>query len=200
MAIGGAVAAYAIVGRVWQLSWGATDEELEEALPGDALLARADLSATRAITIAAPPDAVWPWIAQLGQGRGGFYTYDALENLAGSDIHSAERVVTDWQDIAVGDAVNLAAEMPLTVASVDRGRSLVLHGGTPMGPFPSPYDFTWSFVLAERSDATTRLLVRERYAYLRPWAGLVVEPVEVVSFLMSQRMLRGIRDRAERPI
>jgi hypothetical protein len=68
----------------------------------------------------------------------------------------------------------------------------------PIGAAPPPYDFTWTFALREQSDGTTRLLVRERYAYSRRWAPLVVEPGAAVSFLMTQRMLRGIRDRAER--
>jgi hypothetical protein len=67
-----------------------------------------------------------------------------------------------------------------------------------MGNTPPPYDFTWAFVLQDRPDGTTRLLVRERYAYTRSWAPLLVEPVETVSFVMSEKMLRGIKDRAER--
>jgi len=83
------------------------------------------------------------------------------------------------------------------VAVVDQGRALVLRGGVPMGAVAPPYDFTWAFVLREQPDGTTRLLVRERYAYAQRWAPFVVEPVAVVAFVMSQRMLRGIRDRAE---
>ena len=96
-----------------------------------------------------------------------------------------------------GDQVNLAPKVALTVALVERGRSLVLRGGAPAGHGPPPYDFTWAFVLREDLLGTTRLVVRERYAYRRPWARFLVEPVEVVSFVMSQKMLRGIRDRAE---
>jgi hypothetical protein len=143
-------------------------------------------------------DQVWPWIAQLGQGRGGFYSYDVLENLVGCDIHSADQIVPEWQDIKVGDQVNLHPEIGLGVAVVELGRALVLRGGVPMGAAPPPYDFTWAFVLQEQPEATTRLLVRERYAYTQRWAPLLVEPVAVVAFVMSQRMLRGIRDRAER--
>ena len=89
--IGTAVAAYILLVRRWQLRWGATEEERDAALPGDDLIANPDLLATRAITMSAPADQIWPWIAQLGQGRGGFYSYDALENLVGCDIHSADR-------------------------------------------------------------------------------------------------------------
>jgi len=85
----------------------------------------------------------------------------------------------------------------LDVAALEPGRSLVLRGGVPMGNASPLYDFTWAWVLCDEPDGTSRLLVRERYAYTRPWARFIVEPVEAVSFVMSQKMLRGIRDRAE---
>jgi hypothetical protein len=103
----------------------------------------------------------------------------------------------EWQDIVAGDQVRLAPQATLAVAYLERGRSLVLRGGIPLGNAAPPYDFTWAFVLEDAPKATTRLLVRERYACTRPWARLLVEPVEAVSFVMSQKMLRGIRDRAE---
>jgi hypothetical protein len=197
-AIAGTVAAYILVARTQQLRWGATDEECEGPLPGGDLIENADISATRAITIRASADQVWPWIAQLGQGRGGFYSYDFLENLVGCDIHSAERINPEWQDVDVGDEVRFAPEIGLVVASLEQGRSLVLRGGVPIGSTAPPYDFTWSFVLRDGPDKTTRLLVRERYAYTRPWARLIVEPTEVLSFVMSRKMLSGIKERAER--
>jgi hypothetical protein len=83
------------------------------------------------------------------------------------------------------------------VTVVEPGRALMLRGGVPMGAVPPPYDFTWAFVLREQPDGTTRLLVRERYAYTQRWAPFLVVPVAVIAFVMSQRMLRGIRDRAE---
>jgi hypothetical protein len=197
-AIGGAVAAYIFLARPRHLRWGATNQESDEPLPGDNLFANADLTATRAITVRASADQVWPWVAQLGQGRGGFYSYDFLENLVGCDIHSADRIVAEWQDVGVGDEVRLAPQVGLVVAMLERGRSLVLRGGIPMGNTAPPYDFTWAFVLRDEPDGTTRLLVRERYAYTRSWARLIVEPAEAISFVMSQKMLRGIKDRAER--
>jgi hypothetical protein len=167
-------------------------------LPGDELMPRVELTATRAVTIQATADAVWPWIAQLGQGRGGFYSYDCLDNLVGCDIHSANRVLPEWQAIGAGDEVRLAPGVGLVVASAERDRSLVLRGGIPLGNTAAPYDFTWTFALRAQPDGTTRLLVRERYAYTRPWARLLIESTEAASFVMSQKMLRGIRDRAER--
>jgi hypothetical protein len=197
LAIGLAAAAYIRLARPRQLRWGATDQESDRPLPGDDLIANPDLTATRAITVHAAADQVWPWIAQLGQGRGGFYSYDALENLVGCDIHSADQIVPQWQEINVGDQVKLHPEVGLGVALVEPGRALVLRGGVPIGTAPPPYDFTWTFVLREQPEGTTRLLVRERYAYTQRWASWLVEPVAVVAFVMTQRMLRGIRDRAE---
>jgi hypothetical protein len=178
--------------------WGATGAEVRGALPGDELVAHANVTTTRAITVHAPAAAVWPWIAQLGQGRGGFYSYDAVENLLGLDIHSADRIVAEWQSVEVGTQIRLAAEVPLTVALVEPGRAMVLRGSVPIGSTPAPYDFTWAFVLCDAPDGTTRLVVRERYGYLRQWAALIVEPVLLVSFVMTRQMLHGIRERAER--
>ena len=166
-------------------------------LPGDDLLTDPDLTATRAITIDADAQAVWPWLAQLGQERGGFYSYDGLENLIGCDIHSADRIVPEWQHIEIGSQVKLHPEVAMTVALVEAGRSMVLRGGVPLGDTPVPYDFTWAFVVLDEPGRPTRLVVRERCGYLRPWAGPLVEPVELISFVMSRRMLRGIAVRAE---
>lgn len=196
VALAGALAAIvALRGRY--LQWGATHAEVNAALPGDELIFGVDLTATRAVTVQAGADAVWPWIAQLGQGRGGFYSYDFLENVIGCDIHSAEHVMPEFQDIAVGDKVGLAPQVSLVVASLNPGRSLVLRGGIPIADFAPPYDFTWAFTLRDAPDNATRLVVRERYAYTRPWARLLVEPTEAVSFVMSKKMLLGIKHRAE---
>ena len=191
-------AAGVLLARHWQLRWGATAQELAGPLPGDELIAEPDLTATRALTVRAPAARVWPWIAQLGQGRGGLYSYDFLENLIGCNIHSADRVVPEWQDIKPGDQVRLHPDVALAVAAVDPGRSLVLRGGVPVGNAPPPFDFTWAFALQPGPDGTTRLIAHERYAYARRWARFIVEPVEMIDFVMTQKMLRGIRSRAER--
>jgi len=191
------LAALAFVVRPWYLHWGATADEVAKPLPGDELVPQADLVATRAITIAASPDQVWPWIAQMGQGRAALYTYDVLENLIGCEMHSVDSIVAEWQDVAVGDDFRLHPEVALQVAVVEPGRALVVRGGVGIDDNPPPFDFAWAFVLEERQDGTTRLVVRERYGYTRRWSALMVEPVEAVSFVMSRKMLRGIRDRAE---
>ena len=193
------LAAYATLIRRWHLRWGSTEEERPSRLPGDDAIPEPDLEATRAITVRAYADDVWPWVAQMGQGRGGLYSYDGLENLVGCRMRSAEEIVPEWQDVAVGDAFRLHPDVPLEVIDVVPGRSLVVRGGVAMdGASAPPFDFVWAFVLDERLDGSTRLVARERYAYTKPWGALVVEPVEALSFVMTRKMLQGIRDRAER--
>jgi hypothetical protein len=191
------VVAVVAAARRQQLRWGATGAEVGRSLPGDDLVPEPDVTATRAITIRAGAADVWPWIVQLGQGRGGFYSYDRLENLAGCDIHSADTINPAWQRLDVGDLVRLAPEMALNVAVVKPPHTLVLQGGHLPGGAAAPYEFTWTFDLSPASETTTRLIVRERYAYTRWWAGCMIEPLTAVSFVMTHRMLRGIRDRAE---
>ena len=202
VALGVVAAAVAAIGAVRRMSlrWGATGDEAMGSLPGDDILPIADLQATRAISIDAPRAAVWPWVAQLGQNRAGFYSYDWLENLIGSDIHSSDTLVPELRIRGLGEAVNLAPPVALDVAAFDEGHHLVLRGGVaPDGTSEgAPYDFTWAFVVTDRPGGGARLVVRERYTYLERWAAVLVEPIELVSFLMSARMLRGIRDRAER--
>jgi len=205
--LAGAAAAAAVFAAVFlaarrvSLRWGATDDELRMPLPGDELLQAPNLTATRAISIAAPPSAVWPWLTQLGQNRGGFYSYDWLENLVGLGIHSADAIEPELQVRSVGDEVNLAPGAALLVAALDDGRALVLSvgvNGIDGTIAEAPFQFTWAFVLPPQPDGSTRLVVRERYVYLTGWTGALVEPVEMVSWVMTERMLRGIRDRAER--
>ncbi len=136
-AIAGAKVAWVLLARPRYLRWGTTGQECDEALPGDDLISHAHLTATRAITVRASIEQVWPWLAQLGQGRGGFYSYDFLENLVGCDIHSADRVVPEWQDVEVGGEIKIHPEVALQVAAVEPGRSLVLQGGVPLGSQPA---------------------------------------------------------------
>lgn len=183
--------------RRWGRTFGATPAEVAATLEGDRLLPDADAVATRAVDIAAPPADVWPWVAQLGQGRAGFYSYDVLENLAGCDIHSADRVEPAWQDVQVGDEFRLHPDFALSVAVVDPPRALVVLGTAPSAEEVTvPYDFSWAFVLRP-GVVGTRLVVRERYRYLTRSAPAMVEGFSWVSLLMTERMLRGIRDRAE---
>jgi hypothetical protein len=179
-------------------SGGLERSAVETAMPGDQLIPDADVTSMRGITIRCAPNAVWPWIAQLGQTRGGFYSYDWLENLVGCAIHNADRIVPEWQQPRVGDDVQLAPGVPLTIAVLDPGHAVVFRGGMPAAAGSAPLDFTWAFLLRALPGGATRLLVRERYGYRRWWARIVVPPVGLISSVMSRKMLLGIRDRAER--
>ena len=99
--------AYPIFFRRWCLTWGARPDEVSRKLPGDDLLADADIVSTRVITIDAPPAAIWPWLVQMGSGRGGVYTYDWIENLLGLNMHSARQILPQYQHIKVGDELPL---------------------------------------------------------------------------------------------
>lgn len=183
------------------MRWGATEEEVAAGLPGDELLAQTHLTATRAITIRAAVEDVWPWLAQMGQGRGGLYSYDWLENLVGCQMDSVNEVVAEWQDVQVGDDFRLHPDIALTVAACEPPHALVVRGGISatgeVSADDAPYDFTWAFVLVGEAADRSRLIVRERYKYRTAAARPMVELVCPISFFMTQRMLRGIRDRAE---
>jgi hypothetical protein len=195
--VAAAVVGAALAARRWSLRWGATDAEAITQMPGDELLSPVDRITTRAVTIAAPPHDVWPWLVQMGQGRGGLYSYDVVENLIGCDMHSADHIVDEWQHVTVGDPFRLHPDVALRVAVVERDRALVVRGGVPMADAAPPYDFTWAFVLDEVAGGGTRLIIRERYAFTRWWASLIVDPILAVSFVMTRRMLRGLRARVE---
>jgi hypothetical protein len=182
----------------WRTRWGATDAEVNRPLPGDDLVPRPDWSYTHAVTVRAPRAKVWPWLLQLGQGRGGFYSYERLENLVGCDIHNVRELRPELQDLHEGDVVRLhRSGYGPRVIELEPARALVL-GGEPDARGSSA---TWSFHLVERPDGTTRLIERGRHEMGRgPLARLGFGPylVDPVGFVMSKRMLRTIKALAER--
>ncbi|HEX9977053.1 MAG TPA: SRPBCC family protein [Acidimicrobiia bacterium] len=204
--LGAAAGGYVSHLRPKHLCFGATEEEVARALPGDDLIRDAKVQSTRAITIDAMPDDVWPWIVQLGQDRGGFYTYDWLENLFGLGIHSTDRILAEWQHRDVGDFVRGGAwgSIGWYVMEVEPPHVLVLQAGDqqtgrPLEPDEPPMGaVTWAFVAGESEDKRTRLIVRARYDYSRWLARAIVEAVEAANFVMTRRMLQGIKDRGER--
>ncbi|MBA3468224.1 MAG: hypothetical protein H0T53_01140 [Herpetosiphonaceae bacterium] len=179
------------VSRHWFNRWGATAAELASTLPY-----------TRAITIKAPPSAIWPWLVQLGQGRGGLYSYDGLENMLGCDIHSANTILPAYQKLQVGDEILFgpaAKKFPgQLVLAIQPERAILMCGLNPASRQPET-SATWVFVLEPQPNGTTRLLVRGRNAYAPGLANhLLWHLVEPVAFVMERRMLRGIKQRAER--
>jgi hypothetical protein len=174
------------------LTWGATPDETARRLPGDELLEEADMVSTRAITIDAPASAVWPWLVQMGVGRGGAYTYDWIERLLGLDMHSADRIAPELQRLEVGDVLPMKPDEPgMRVEILEPQRVLSLRS--------EDGRWVWTFALAE-DGRTTRLISRNRADTRGSGLGerlamLVMEPGSLV---MERKMLLGIKARAER--
>ncbi|BCJ49110.1 hypothetical protein Asp14428_05850 [Actinoplanes sp. NBRC 14428] len=184
--------AYSPPVRRWYLNWGATPDEVDAVLPGDGLLPDAGLRSTRAVTIDSPPAHVWPWLVQMGSGRGGAYTYDWIENLFGLDMHSAYEILPQFQHLAVGDVLPLGPDGPgMRVEVCEPERTLVFRS--------EDRRWVWGFHLAQRWGGT-RLVSRNLIAgpdasLARRLTGrLVMEPG---SLIMERRMLLGLRARAE---
>jgi hypothetical protein len=190
--------------------WGATAHEASCALPGDDLIPRPLYVTTHAITVQAPAQAVFPWLVQIGQNRGGFYTYDTLENLAGLKVRSADRVHPDWQDLIAGeDYLTLDPDetMKMTIAVLEPPRAFVVRSGAPGEPpqeagslFRGEMAWTWGFYLEPAGASACRLVIRSRAAWREtvPAAFARAFLLEPAHFIMERGMLRGIRSRAER--
>jgi hypothetical protein len=206
---GALLGAYAAVVRPRIRRWGATPEELRRHYPGDQLITGARAGATMATTIDAPPAALWPWLVQMGCDRGGFYSWDRLDN---GGRRSAERVHPEWQALAEGDRVLAVPDGSVwfDVAMLEPERTLVLRSSLslprarhfdPSGPPPGAYsDSTWAFHLRPTGGGATRLVVRG-VARARP-AGLTRladwlfwEPAH---WVMQMRQFAGLRRRAAR--
>ncbi len=171
------------------LTWGAAADEAAARLPGDELLENADGVATRAITIDAPRSAVWPWIAQMGPSpRGGAYTYDWIENLLGLNMHSADRVLPDYQHPQVGDGFGYGTNK-MSFKIVDPEHVLATQS--------ADGNWVWTFVL-EEEDGRTRLISRNRFRLPKLKDKLGMIPMEPGSLIMERKMLYGIKQRAER--
>jgi hypothetical protein len=183
----------------WMRRWGATDDEVTVTLPVDELVERAAPTTTRAITVQAPIQEVWPWLVQIGQDRAGFYSYTWLENMVGARMRNALSVQPEWQDRFPGDVVWLASKARFhergkqVAALVEVPRALVLV---------SPVDWArlqrgdrasgaWGFFLQAHGTTSTRFIIRSS-------GGAVgTHLFDALHFVMEQKMMRGLRDRAE---
>ena len=193
LAVAAAALSYPALFRRPCLTWGATPEEAARELPGDDLLADPDIISTRAVTIDAPPAAVWPWLVQMGSGRGGAYTYDWIENLFGLGMHSADEILPQFQDLKLGDELPLGPGRPtMRVEVFEPERALTFRF--------EDQNWVWTFALFP-AEGRTRLLSRNRIAaphasaLTRLFNLLVMEPGSLV---MERRMLLGIKERAQR--
>jgi len=190
--------------------WGATEDEVRRAWPVDDLVPQPKGEYIHAITINAPAAAVWLWLVQIGQGRGGFYSYEFLENLIGCKMRSADKIIPELQYLEVGDSIPMHPTMgsPYKVAAIDPGRTLVLlrREDTQTGKafelsdkMPEKYqNMSWLFFLDEHDDGTTRLISRSR----NDWNQSLINTLFFgifgpITLEMDRKMLLGIKQRAE---
>jgi hypothetical protein len=186
--------AYLLWARPAQMRWGATDAEVARAMPGDALSHRPTFLSTRAITIDATPEVIWPWLVQIGYGRAGFYGYDILENLVSPrGLKSADHIVPELQRLAVGDPLPLSAAGGLVVNAITPNQYLVWSGTS--GVYPGA--FTWALYPIDAGH--TRLVSRIQWSH--HWSQPLMMGMdlftEFTDHLAVRKILQGVKDRAE---
>jgi hypothetical protein len=199
--IGALAAGYALAIRPWHLRWGATDEELVETLPGDDVKPEAGIQVTHAITINAPAETVWQWLVQIGQDRGGFYSYDWLENVFDLRIQNTDEIKPEWQELKIGDFVRSAHQGWLGgkfddkagwfVVGLEPNRSLVLRDEIEKG--------SWAFVLKPVGENQTRLIIRVRGDEASSLSRKIINYTvfEPAHFIMERKMLLTLKQKAE---
>lgn len=205
VAVGAAVVGEAVLIHLGR-TYGSTSRERDLVLPGDRIVGCPQVVTDHAVTIEAPPEAVWPWLLQMGWGRGGWYTARWVDRLLfPANGPSADAIVTDLQDLAVGDFVPDGppeAECGMIVEQLEPERALVLHSTSHLPRSwreRAELDWSWAFVLHPLDDGRrTRFHFRSRWT-TAPWwftlgGRLVVVPAD---FVMSRAMLRGVKQRAE---
>jgi len=200
--------------RSWRNRWGVTPDELTQTWSGDELIPEPKWQWTHAITIKAFTTEVWPWLAQIGQGRGGLYSYELLENLIGCNIHNADRIISEFQQLKTGDVIRLHPKMPgLPVVICEPNRAIVLHVKTSSlkaradkfaDAAPQKYiNISWAFILKPQNDGNARLISRYRNAHSSDFGtklGYGPWFVEPIGFVMDRKMLLGIKQRVEAAI
>jgi hypothetical protein len=199
------VMVYILMVRPWLLNWGATAVEQSRALPGDEIVAFPAKTTTRALTIGVAADKAFPWLAQLGQNRGGFYSFELLEDLVGCEMPRAETLLPGAQEWLPGDQLWMYPYFKLDGAGgaplVDfiPGRALAFATWNPASPHNQPPDGSWAFVIEPIDASTSRFLVRGRGTELASVGGLLFDRVafEPIHFIMERRMMEGIERLAE---
>jgi hypothetical protein len=185
--------------RPWHLSWGASPAELQAVLPGDDLVNGDLTQSTRAISVQTAPDKIWPWLLQMGQGRGGLYSYDFLENLAGCDIHTLNMIVPEYQNLKIGDNIKLGPQDGLPyyrVVQLEAQQALVLRS---VNPKTGESGETWGFYLRAIQLNQTRLIIRHRSPNSQKFPDQFINAIfEPIAFVMEQRMLVGLREHTEK--
>jgi hypothetical protein len=172
---------YFRVYRPWSLSWGATDEEVNRQMRGDDILEQPTFIATRAISIEASPEEIWPWIVQIGYRKAGFYSYDRLDH---DGIHSSDQILPEFQGLQVGDLIPMTKEINAVVTELDPHRSMVMDF----------QPWVWSWGLYETDLDHTRLVTRVYYRNEGIIYNFIIDAFEV---FMMRKCLLGIKQRVE---
>ena len=173
----------------WLLRWGATDEEVAQSMPGDL----DHIGWTRAVTIDASPEQIWPWLVQWGQGRGGWYSYDWLENIFGLDIHTAKQILPEYQDLALGDPICVGPDFCMSHVTVLEPNQWLSwqakdEAGNPV--------WTFTFGLFPVNETQTRLIVRDSFrSEVVP--SVAVALLEIPDVVMEQKALQTVKERVE---
>jgi hypothetical protein len=204
-ALGLILAVFFLLVRPWYLQWGTLPAERGMPLPGDEILGPGVFQETRAIAINAPPEQVWPWLAQIGQDRGGFYSYDQLENLVGCEMPTDDRLRPAKQIWHLGDKLWMYPPEKAggggfaTLRTLSVGYALGFGTRAVGTPLSAPEDGSWSWVLLEPTPATSRLLIRGRGPAGRTLLGRAFDRAvfEPMHFAMERRMMLGIKQLAE---
>ena len=197
------IAGYQLIG--WMSHWGASEEEIAAGYPGDELIESPADQTTMAVTIAAPAEVIWSWLVQIGQDRGGMYSYDDLEQAIGLEIHSAETINPAWQHLEPDDSVRLVppgwGPLPdgyaFRVSMVEPPHTLVLRQGPPQ----DPWDGVWTFSIREVGPGLCRLVSRTRTHRNRGVAQAVLRAATTlgapITWVMTRKMLLTLKERAE---
>jgi hypothetical protein len=195
-----AAAAYVLFIRPWHLRWGATDKEVQRPMPGDDQVPHPFVTGTRAVTIDAPPEQVWPWLVQMGYRRAGWYAFDRFDN---DNIQSAEEIIPTLQHLDIGQVIG---EEGFAVQAIEPHRLLLLTFHYPktewvvkQGFWPKFGECSWSILLDPiDGEQRTRLILRFRFGCRLGIALLYYPLFELADCLSERKMLLGIKQRAER--
>jgi len=198
--IGGMVGLFVLVVLIiivlmpWMDRYGATDSEIAASFSGDELVQSPRITYTRAVSINASPEEIYPWIVQLGAEKGGMYSYEWFEtNILRCELINADRIHGEWQNLKVGDPMKMCpgtfGPPPYEIAMLEPNRAIVM-GHRENGDWIE----VWQFILAPQNDGTTRLVIRSR-SVAEGWFWDAIRPGE---FVMMRGMMLGIKERAER--
>jgi len=200
-----ALVALFVTARKYMITWGTAQDDLTQPYSADTLIDNVVTVSTRKILIKTTPEKIWPWLVQMGQGRGGFYSYDWLENLFGLNIHNSDTIVPEYQTLKTGDLIPFWDGAGINVLRIEPLKTLVLGGSLKPDKgvtYQSEKSVggTWSFHLSPESADTTHLIIRTRIEKFKPallcflLARLLIEPIH---FIMERKMMVGIKKRSE---